>query len=114
MKRTSIDGATISHPLSGAAPMRIERTEWTLEAERVVRALWGAQSAAVIGRQIGFSKNSVVSKANRLGLALQPSPIKRGGQAPRPVGYVLVHPDRLAAGLAPLPAFHPIAMERTA
>lgn len=35
-------------------------------------------SFAEIGRQIGCGKNSVVSKAHRLGLAPRPSPIKRG------------------------------------
>ena len=63
-----------------------------------------------LARRLGFSKGAVIGKVNRLGLPARPSPI-RGGQMPAPRATV-VHPDRLAAGLAPLPAFHPLAMWR--
>jgi GcrA cell cycle regulator len=60
--------------------------DWKNNPELVerLRALWAeGVSVAEIGRRLGFSKNSIVGKAHRLGLPSRPSPIKHGGPSPR-------------------------------
>ena len=81
-----------------AVPGRIDRLreEW--------RRGSGTRDIALI---LGCSKNAAVGKAHRLGLEGRPSPIlppPRGQTTP-----AYVHPDRAAAGAAPLPSFHPLA-----
>lgn len=65
-------------------------TTWTPAENDKLRELWEAgMSSAEIGRQIGKTKNSVVSRAHRIGLSSRPSPIKRdasGLKAPLPRG----------------------------
>ena len=51
---------------------------WTAERIAELKRLWAAGTpTAEIGRRLGVSKNAVVGKAHRLGLAARPSPIKR-------------------------------------
>ncbi len=63
---------------------------WTAERVLELRKLWATgASTAEIGRRLGVSKNAVVGKAHRTGLAPRPSPIRRlpasPPPAPRPV-----------------------------
>jgi hypothetical protein len=41
---------------------------WSSEAVDILRELWGRKSASTIGALIGTTKNSVIGKADRLGL----------------------------------------------
>ncbi len=51
---------------------------WTPERIAELQRLWAAgMPTAEIGRHLEVSKNAVVGKAHRLGLAARPSPIKR-------------------------------------
>ncbi len=51
---------------------------WTPEKITDLKRLWDeGLSTAVIGSQLDITKNSVVGKARRLGLAPRPSPIRR-------------------------------------
>jgi GcrA cell cycle regulator len=51
---------------------------WDERTVRRLRTLHAAgHSMAEIGRRLGFGKNSIVSKAHRLGLSARPSPIHR-------------------------------------
>lgn len=58
--------------------------DWTDPANSEwLRALWGENPAlptAEIGRRMGITKNSVVSRAHRLHLPARPSPIIRTGE----------------------------------
>lgn len=62
--------------------------EWNEETIGRLRTLWAeGHSTAEIGRRMSVSKNAVVGKAHRLGLAARPSPIRRdpdGAATPRP------------------------------
>jgi len=55
--------------------------EWTDERVAELRSLWEqGLSASKIADQLGdITRNAVIGKAHRLGLAKRPSPIKRGG-----------------------------------
>jgi GcrA cell cycle regulator len=58
------------------------QSPWTPESIAKLKELWmseGKFSAGAIARQLNTSKNSVVGKAHRLGLAARPSPIKPAG-----------------------------------
>jgi len=61
--------------------------EWNDDTIARLRALWAeGHSTAEIGRRLAVSKNAVVGKAHRLGLAARPSPIRRDaapGSTPR-------------------------------
>ena len=55
-----------------------DKHAWTEENVATLKAMWGKQSANEIASALGdFTRNSVIGKAHRLGLAKQPSPIKR-------------------------------------
>jgi GcrA cell cycle regulator len=59
--------------------------EWTPELIQQLRDLWAeGLPTAEIGRRMGMTKHAVIGKANRLGLAARPSPIKRTGATPVP------------------------------
>ncbi len=80
--------------------------EWNDEAIARLRALWEeGHSTAEIGRRLGVSKNAVVGKAHRLGLAARPSPIRRepSGKTRRPAVRRVV-----GSTLPPLPAASPL------
>ena len=73
-------------------PMNATHPEgpWTDVKVTRLRALWdeGLKTVA-IGAELGLSKNAIVGKAHRLGLAARPSPIKTGegfrpSRVPRP------------------------------
>lgn len=56
---------------------------WTDERISELARLWDTgQSASVIGRLLGVSKNAVVGKAHRMRLASRPSPIRQERRAP--------------------------------
>ena len=51
---------------------------WTAERIAELKNLWAAGTpTAEIGRRLGVTKNAVVGKAHRLGVAGRPSPIRR-------------------------------------
>lgn len=83
---------------------------WLPADEQRLAELWAdpVMSAAKIGQRMGRTKNSVVAKAQRLGLEGRVSPIR-----PRVAPVVELseaqHARRLA-GAEPLPAGHPIAL----
>jgi GcrA cell cycle regulator len=57
--------------------------EWNDDTIARLRTLWNeGLSTAEIGRRMAVSKNAVVGKAHRLGLAARPSPIRRDGTGP--------------------------------
>ena len=62
---------------------------WTVERVSELQKLWATgASTAEIGRRLGVTKNAVVGKAHRSGLAPRPSPIRRlpaSPLTPRPV-----------------------------
>lgn len=50
---------------------------WSYDEETELRALWGdGVVTAKIAARFGRSRNAVIGKANRMGLAPRPSPIK--------------------------------------
>ncbi len=56
--------------------------EWTPERIKLLTDLWNEGLATgEIGRRLGFTKNAVIGKAHRLGLAKRQSPIQRDGAA---------------------------------
>ncbi len=80
--------------------------EWNEETIALIQALWAeGHSTAEIGRRMGISKNAVVGKAHRLGLAPRPSPIRRmAGLAAADVSPVR---PVLGPTLPPLPVARP-------
>lgn len=78
---------------------------WTPETIEALNRLWAeGKSITEIGKLIGMTRNAVVGKAHRLGLAKRPSPIARAAgprpaQAPRKV-----QPRAAKAVVAPAPA----------
>ncbi|MBN9508336.1 MAG: GcrA cell cycle regulator [Alphaproteobacteria bacterium] len=84
--------------------------DWTEDMIARLRALWlEGHSTAEIGRRMAVSKNAVVGKAHRLGLAARPSPIRRDG----PAGSTRTLPPRRTLGptLPPLACAHAPAGE---
>jgi GcrA cell cycle regulator len=77
--------------------------EWSDEAIARLRVLWDeGHSTAQIGRRLGCSKNSVISKAHRVDLPARPSPIRKlqtGEQPSRTKAHVPVR-----RSLPPLPS----------
>lgn len=77
---------------------------WPVEDDQVVRDLWGFHSAAVIARsflQGRYSRNSVIGRANRMGLkdALKTTdPL-----APPPKARVMTKPKPKLAVVPPIP-----------
>ena len=67
---------------------------WTEEKVAVLRQYWGSgKSASEIAEIIGdMSRNAVIGKAHRLGLAGRPSPIKEKTAKPKPKPAVLPVP----------------------
>ncbi|TCQ04717.1 GcrA cell cycle regulator [Rhizobium sp. PP-F2F-G36] len=59
-----------------------EEGRWNDNTSHVLEMLWEfAFSAAEIGRILGFSRNAVLSKAQRLGLSAQPEKLPRIGKS---------------------------------
>lgn len=57
----------------------IRAGSWTDDMERELRRLWEeGYSCTVIARQVGTTKNAVLSKVHRLRLEARPSPIAAG------------------------------------
>jgi GcrA cell cycle regulator len=84
--------------------------EWNDDTVGRLRGLWDeGHSTAEIGRRLGVSKNAVVGKAHRLGLAARPSPIRKdpsGRRRPPPprrvIGPTLPPLSATAATIPPL------------
>jgi GcrA cell cycle regulator len=56
----------------------MEGLVWTDELKARLAVLWSdGHSASEIARRMGTTKNAVIGKANRMGLARRPSPIRR-------------------------------------
>lgn len=59
--------------------------EWTDAQIAQLRVLWDLKlSTAEIGRRMGMSKNGIVGKAHRMGLAGRPCPIRLSGEPRKP------------------------------
>ena len=80
---------------------------WDEARVAALRAHWDAGlSVAEIGGRLGLTKNAVVGKAHRLGLAPRPSPIRRGivaatspgARSRRPGGAAAVEAAHIRAG----------------
>jgi len=81
---------------------------WDDATKANLRVLWAeGHSATEIGRRLGFSKNAIVGKAHRLGVAARESPIAKGfnNRAPRPLRIVGSTLPPLASLIEPLPVF---------
>jgi len=67
---------------------------WTEEKVTVLRQYWGSgKSASEIAEMIGgMSRNAVIGKAHRLGLAGRPSPIKEKKARPKPAAVLTAAP----------------------
>jgi hypothetical protein len=91
----------------------IYNAAWPPEDIAKLRAMWReGVSATEIGRRLGGrTKNSIISKARRIGEHERPSPIRRKGAgvlaAPRALQPPKEH--RGLTGSEALPPFHPIA-----
>lgn len=72
--------------------------QWTADMESRLRALWDSGlSGSEIGRLLGVSKYSAVSKAHRIGLPGRPSPIHRGPQRRPPGRWLIARMNSLAS-----------------
>lgn len=68
------------------ASVPVVSTEWPTERCERLAELWDSSLSTVqIGKAMQSSKNSIVGKAHRLGLAERPSPIIRQDGKPRPI-----------------------------
>lgn len=57
--------------------VHVDQTLWTPAEETVLRKLWLENSAAVIGKLLGKSRNGIISKAHRMKLPKKGQPIFR-------------------------------------
>lgn len=77
--------------------------DWTPERTEALARLWSeGLTTSEIGRRLGITKNAVVGKAHRTGLAKRASPIP----AKPPRGEV-VHLEKLGAGMCSWPEGEP-------
>ena len=78
---------------------------WTDEKVAVLRQYWGSgKSASEIAEIIGgMSRNAVIGKAHRLGLAGRPSPIKERRAKPKPAVLTSSGPAPASTQAAPRP-----------
>ncbi len=76
---------------------------WTEEKVAVLRQYWGSgKSASEIAEIIGgMSRNAVIGKAHRLGLAGRPSPIKEKKAKPKPAALSSSSPAPAPTQTAP-------------
>lgn len=74
---------------------------WTPARVEILTQMWGeGATAAVIATKIGISRNAVIGKASRIGLAGRPNPIKQSDGTPKPVKpRKPKDPERQKAGL---------------
>lgn len=80
-------------------------TDWQPERIAALIALWNdGVPTSEIGRRLGVTKNAVVGKAHRLGLAKRPSPIQ-GTTKPRPAKAVTL--GTLSTGMCSWPEGEP-------
>lgn len=84
--------------------------EWTPEITASLIALWEeGLPTAEIGQRLGVTKNAVIGKVHRLGLAKRQSPIKGGpprGKRKKPVAEV-IRLDSLKPGMCSWPEGDP-------
>jgi len=72
-------------------------TIWTDQNIRDLREMWTqGKSTKAIGTAIGVTKNAVVGKGRRLGLAPRPSPLRPLGSGKVPFSYRPATPRQLA------------------
>jgi len=75
--------------------------DWNDQTKARLRALWGeGMTTPKIGKELGCSKNAVVSMARRMDLPARPSPIRAAGEGPNVAKPRRAHPG--AATLPPL------------
>jgi GcrA cell cycle regulator len=88
--------------------------DWTAEAIATLRQGWfDGLSTAAIGRRLGVSKNSIVSKARRVDLPVRQSPIIRNGvKAPPPAPRIQPAPRVTLPPLPPQVAYVPAALAK--
>ena len=88
--------------------------DWTPKAIAKLRKLWvEGLSTAAIGREIGVSKNSIISKAHRLRLAGRADPIHRTGVPAKPKPPVSVREKPTLAPLFDAPLLKPAPVKVT-
>ncbi|MBN9531592.1 MAG: GcrA cell cycle regulator [Alphaproteobacteria bacterium] len=77
---------------------------WTAEKIEQLNKLWSeGMSITEIGKILGMTRNAVVGKAHRLGLAKRPSPIARA-PGPRPAAQPAPAAQPTRSVVAPAPA----------
>ncbi|MGQ3071658.1 MAG: GcrA family cell cycle regulator, partial [Ferrovibrionaceae bacterium] len=77
---------------------------WTAEKIEQLNKLWSeGMSITEIGKILGMTRNAVVGKAHRLGLAKRPSPIARA-PGPRPAAQPAPAAQPTRPVVAPAPA----------
>lgn len=77
--------------------------EWTSERVNALRALWKeGLPTSEIGRRLGVTKNAVVGKVHRLGLAKRQSPIRE-----KPQEVTIIKMESLSAGMCSWPEGDP-------
>ncbi len=88
---------------------------WTDNDIQKLRTLWAeGHSTAEIGGRIGVSKNAIVGKTHRLHLPGRPSPIRRSEAGAPRVTRSRRPPVPRLAGMMPLRACRPLAIEHLA
>ena len=76
---------------------------WTDETVKLLVQLWeSGQSITQIGKALGMTRNAVVGKAHRIGLAKRASPIMRSEKPAQPRPAVSHHAAAPAAPRAPV------------
>ena len=88
--------------------------DWTPKAIAKLRRLWvEGLSTAAIGREIGVSKNSIISKAHRLRLAGRADPIRRSGVPAKPKPPAVLREKPTLAPLFDAPLLKPAPVKVT-
>ena len=81
---------------------------WTPVRVSALIALWSdGLPCREIGRRLGFTKNAIIGKVNRLGLAKRNSSVRQIVHDKEPPGAEAVSLEKLVAGMCSWPHGHP-------